>query len=448
MSQTTKRKNSRWKALSALSLGYFLVMADQAIVPVITPHLPAGVGDSVWITSVYLLFTVVPMLVTGRLGDRVGQRRMYLLGLSIYLVGMALAAGSSSLSVLIIARAIQGLGAAAFLPQAFGVIGRVFPAEARGPAYAVWGVVGSVGSLIGPVFAGAVVDGAGWRATFIAQVAFGILALGLAFAWVPRLSTTPARIDAPSVIVSLVGLGGVVYGIQYGSWVTVIVGTLALLVFFWLQRSGGDQALLPLGLFANRNFTLGSVGIAAMGFAVAAQFIPIMYWLQDGRGVDAVTAGLLTVPMSIVALILTPFVGEAADRVDPKVLGAIGFATMTASMVWAWWIMSTGGSVWWMIGITALKGVGSAFIWAPNAATTMRTIPEHMAGAASGAYNTVRQVGSVVGVAIIGGAMSAWLPQLGVEQATADTMLIMAAVMFVGLIASFFFRSDIQPRKR
>ncbi|WP_237559374.1 MFS transporter [Corynebacterium pilosum] len=144
MSQTTKRKNSRWKALSALSLGYFLVMADQAIVPVITPHLPAGVGDSVWITSIYLLFTVVPMLVTGRLGDRVGQRCMYLLGLAVYLVGMALAAGSSSFSVLIIARAIQGLGAAAFLPQAFGVIGRVFPAETRGPAYAVWGVVGSV----------------------------------------------------------------------------------------------------------------------------------------------------------------------------------------------------------------------------------------------------------------------------------------------------------------
>ncbi|WP_237559375.1 hypothetical protein [Corynebacterium pilosum] len=116
------------------------------------------------------------------------------------------------------------------------------------------------GSLIGPVFAGAVVDGAGWRATFVAQVAFGIVALGLAFAWVPRLSTTPARIDAPSVIVSLLGLGGVVYGIQYGSWAAVIVGTLALLVFFWLQRSGGDQALLPLGLFANRNFTLARWG--------------------------------------------------------------------------------------------------------------------------------------------------------------------------------------------
>ncbi|WP_257181328.1 MFS transporter [Corynebacterium cystitidis] len=442
------KRNSRWYALSALSLGYFLVMADQAIVPVLTPHLPAGVEDSVWITSVYLLFTVVPMLVTGRLGDRVGQRRMYLIGLAIYLAGLALASVAASISVLVSARAIQGLGAAAFLPQAFGVINRVFPADARGPAYAVWGVVGSLGSLIGPVFAGAVVEGAGWRATFAAQVLCGLVALGLAVVWAPRLSTTTARIDAPSVIVSLVGLGGVIYGIQYGWWPAGIVGTLALLIFMWLQRGGGDEALLPLSLFANRNFTLGSLGIAAMGFAVAAQFIPIMYWLQDGRGVDAVTAGLLTVPMSVVALILTPFVGVAADRVSPKILSAIGFATMTASMLWAWWVMASGAAVWWMMGITALKGVGSAFIWAPNAATTMRTIPEQMAGAASGAYNTVRQVGSVVGVATIGGAMGAWLPQFGVEHAAAGTMLILAAVMCAGLVASFFLWSDIRPRKR
>ncbi|WIM68665.1 MFS transporter [Corynebacterium breve] len=442
-SQETK-KSSRWFSLCALSAGYFLIMLDQAVMPVLTPRLPAAVDDQVWITSIYLLCTVVPMLVTGRLGDKRGQRRIYLVGLVAYIAGLLVCALSSSFIALVVGRAIQGLGAAAFLPQAFSIIGRVFPSDARGPAFALWGVVGSIGSLVGPLFAGVLLNEFGWRSAFAAQVALGTVALILAVLWLPRLSTTSAVIDAPSVLISLAGLGLLMWGIQYAQAWAIVVGLVALILFAWLQTRSGDEALLPLGLFRNRNFTLGSIGIAAMGFVVACQFIPIMYWLQDIRGLDAVTAGLLTIPMSIVALVLTPFVGVAADRIDPKVLSVVGFGTLFVSMVWSWALMLGEGSALWMIGITALKGVGSAFIWAPNAATTMRTIPESASGAASGAYNTVRQVGSVIGVALIGGALGTWTPALGLQAATAWTMLILAAVMLVGLVASLFLVSDIE----
>ncbi|MHA2788763.1 MFS transporter [Corynebacterium sp. S7] len=431
-----------------MSAGYFLVMFDQAVVPVLTPHLPAEVGDSVWITSVYLLCTVVPMLVTGRMGDRFGQRKLFLAGIALYTLGLALAAMAPSFAWLIVARAVQGLGAAAFLPQAFSVIGHIFPEHSRGPAYAMWGVVGSVGSLIGPVFAGWAVDTIGWRGAFGIQAGLGVIACVMALAWIPKMGTSRALLDAPSVIISFIGLGALVYGIQYGNILVLVIGILALIVFFRLQAKHGDQALLPLSVFKNRNFTLASVGIAAMGFAAAAQFIPIMFWLQDARGIDATTAGWLTVPMSVVALILTPYVGVLADRVNPKILSVFGFGVLAFSMLWTWWLMVGDASVYWMIAITALKGVGSAFIWVPNAATAMRTIPLHLSGAASGAYNTVRQVGSVIGVALIGATLSIATPTRGIELASADAMLILAAAMLLGVVASLFLRSDIPARNR
>lgn len=436
----------RWLALAAMSFGYFLVMLDQAVVPVLTPLLPAGSGDSVWITSIYLLCTVVPMLVTGRMGDRFGQRTLYLVGMALFSLGLALAAFAPSFGTLVFARAIQGLGAAAFIPQAFSVIGRIFPVDSRGPAFAAWGVVGSVGSMIGPVFAGVVADWIGWRGVFGILAGLGVVVFFLAALWVPRQSTSQATLDAASVIVSFVGLGGLVYGLQNGNIPAIVVGIVALGIFFKLQSSRGEEALLPLSVFRNRNFTLATIAMATMGFAAAAQFIPIMFWLQSARGIDATLAGWLTVPMSIVALVLSPAAGYLTDRVQPKILATIGFSTLMISMLWSWWVITGSASVYWMIPITALKGVGSVFIWGPNAATALRTIPEHLAGAASGTYNTMRQVGSVVGVALIGAALGASSTVAEIESATAISMLILAAAMFIGLVTSLFLRSDIPAR--
>lgn len=445
MAGTTRTKSSAWRALFALTTGYFLIMVDQAVVPILTPHLPANVGNSVWITSVYLLCTVVPMLVTGRMGDRFGQRNIYLLGIALYTAGLGVAAVAPGFAFLVVARAVQGFGAAALLPQAFSLIGRVFPADSRGPAFAVWGIVGSVGSLGGPVFAGTLLPVIGWRGVFAIQAAAGVLAIGLAWIWLPRLNPSPAVLDAASVIVSFVGLGAVVYGLQYAQPWSIAIGVVGLVLFAVLQARRGERALLPLQVFSNRNFTFASIAIAAMGIAAAAQFIPLMFWLQSVRGVDALTAGLLTVPMSVVALVLTPWSGKAADTLNPRLLSVAGFAVMAVSMAWSWALMVGESSVYWFAAVTALKGLGAALIWAPNAAVAMRTVPEELAGAASGAYNTVRQVGSVVGVAVIGAVLAAWTPERGMSQSAADSMLVLAVAMLAGLIASLFLRNDLRP---
>lgn len=443
LKQAAANRPGHARALAALAAGYFLVMVDQGVTPVITPHLPLGVGEAVWLTSVYLICTVVPMPVAGRLGDRYGQRLVFLCGLAAYTAALGLAAVSWSLPSLVAARALQGLGSAAFLPQAFGMINRIIPNDRRGRAFAAWGVVGSVGSLLGPILGGVLVGG-GWRAAFAAQALAGILAVVAASRWLPALPTAPARIDALSTALSLAGLGAVVYGVQFVNLPAVIVGVALLAVFLVMQARGGKDALVPVRLFSDGNFSAGTLGIAAMGFTAAALFIPVMYWLQGDAGVASSRAGLIVAPMSLVALVLTPWAGELADRVSPRALSAAGFGVMAAGVLLGWWVIEFDRPALWFALVTAVLGAGSAFVWAPNATTTMRFVPEDAAGAASGLYNTVRQVGSVVGVALVGAVLAGG----PVSETAAPALLAVLAATLLGLASTAFLRRDVAEEKR
>lgn len=429
--------DARWRALSALAIGYFLILLDQGLMPVVTPRLPAGATDAVWLTSIYLLWTVVPMPVTGRLGDRYGQRPVYLAGIVLYAAGLALAAASWSWPVLVVARAVQGLGSAVFLPQAFGLINRIFPADGRGKAFAAWGVAGSVGSLLGPVIGGVLVDASGWRSAFALQSCIAVIGAVCAVIWLPHLPSAPTQIRIGPVILSFVGLTLLVSGIQSLSGWRILFGAVLFSGLVAAERE----------LFRDRNFTLGTAAIAMMGFAVASMFIPVMFWLLRVAGVSAATAGLLTAPMSVVAMVLTPVAGAAVDnpgRFSAKALSVFGFTVMAGGLVAGWAVAATAANPLWFGLVSAVLGVGSAFVWAPNAAITMRGVPDATAGAASGLYNTLRQVGSVVGVAAVGAVMGLG----GVEVASISAMLVPAAAMIAGAVLSALLRADIPAQSR
>ena len=421
-----------WNTLAALAAGYFLVLIDQGFMPVITPLLPYEVGGAVWLTSVYLLCTVAPMPATGRLGDAFGQRRMFLTGLTVYVAALALAGASWSFGSLIVARALQGFGAAVFLPQAFGLIPRVFADDKQGRAFAVWGVIGSVASLIGPVVGGAIAQSQGWRAAFYAQAGLGAVALVAGVIALPRLTTTGKRVTLLPVVLSFGGLGLLVYGIQFGYWPSILFGVLLLGVLVQSARNGTDDGFLPIELLSDRAFALGTLGVASMGFTVASMFIPLMYWLQTVAGASPSAAGLITAPMSVLALVLTPVAGYLTDRRNPGKLCAIGFALSTVALVLAIALINAGANLWWFTAVTALLGIGGAFVWAPNAAVTMRGITEGQTGAASGLYNTARQVGSVLGVALVGAVLAS-----GEIDVTASKALVLPVVaMVVGVVSS------------
>ena len=404
--------------------------------PVITPLLPFDVGSAVWLTSIYLLCTVAPMPATGKLGDAFGQRRVFLIGLAVYVAALVFAGASWSFGSLVVARGLQGLGAAVFLPQAFGLIPRVFAEDKQGRAFAAWGVIGSVASLIGPVVGGAVADGFGWRAAFFAQAALGTAALIAGLLALPRLPRSGERVTLLPVVLSFGGLGLLVYGIQFGQWPSILFGALLIGVLVLSARNGTDDGFLPVELMLNRTFALGALGVAAMGFTVASMFIPLMYWLQTVAGASPTASGAVTAPMSVFALVLTPVAGYLTDRRDPGKLCAAGFSVSAAGLALAIALIHAGAGVWWFTAVTSLLGIGGAFVWAPNAAVTMRGIAENETGAASGLYNTARQVGSVLGVALVGMVLAS-----GAIASTAGWALALPlAAMLMGAASSLRLR--------
>ncbi|MDN6465273.1 MAG: DHA2 family efflux MFS transporter permease subunit [Corynebacterium casei] len=455
-------KPQAWRALAALCLGFFMVLMDQTIVAVATPDIMANFDTEfdqvVWVTSIYLLCMVVPLLFTGRLGDRFGQARMFQLGITVFVLAALAASLAPNLAVLLIARAVQGLGAAILTPQTMAVINRIFPQDARGPALGVWGAVGSVASLVGPVLGGFIISTFGWRGVFVLHLPLGIAALVLSAMWVPRLPTYARSIDKLSVVVTLVGMSAAVIAIQQGPglgwpWWTIVLLIAGIALIAWFVRlqatatSRNTEPLVPLPLFKNRNYSLGAFSISTMGFAVASQMLPIMMWFQTGRGLTSAEAGLMMVPMAVAAGLGSPLVGPLADRIKPRLLSVIGFASVIASLVWIAGIMYLDASLFWFVGASALLGVGNAFVWAPNSVTAMRTVDLKYMGAASGVYNTTRQVGAVVGAAAVGAAMQVGAASLGLSQAMAVSLLLPALVMVAGLIAVACFENNLGPKR-
>lgn len=446
-----------WRALAALCLGFFMILLDQTIVAVATPGIMADFGarldQVVWVTSIYLLCLVVPLLFTGRLGDRFGQRTLFRLGVVVFTAAALCSMLAPTLELLILARAAQGVGAAILTPQTMSVINRVFPRERRGAALGAWGAVGSVASLVGPVLGGFVVGEFGWRGIFMVHLPVGVLAFILAGLWVPRLPTFARHIDRSSVVVSLLGMVAVVVAVQQGpglGWPAWSVGLgaagVALVgLFIRLQSTAtgrGSEPLVPLEIFRNLNYSLGVFSIATMGFAVSSIMLPIMLWLQDGRSLSSQEAGLMLIPMALVAGFASPLIGRAADRVHPRVLSVTGFASMVVALGFTSWVMLAGAPINLFLVSAVLLGVGNALVWAPNSATAMRSVDIAHMGAASGVYNTARQTGAVLGAAAVGAAMQVGAEMNGFVPGLAGALLLPAAVLGLGLVAVAFFRAD------
>ena len=460
-----------WPALFALCIGFFMILVDTTIVSVATPaiieDLRAGVNDVVWVTSAYLLAYAVPVLITGRLGDRFGPKRLYLTGLTVFTLASLWCGLTSTITALIIARVVQGLGASMITPQTMAIITRIFPQARRGAAMALWGATAGVATLVGPILGGVLVDGLGWEWIFFINIPVGLIGFALAWRLVPTLPTHSHSFDWLGVALSGLGMFLLVFGIQEGHqyhwsaaiWAMIATGLVVLVAFVWWQSRNTREPLVPLGLFRDRNFSLANVAISAMGFAITAMAIPIMIWAQVVRGLSPTQSALLLVPMAIMTIVLAKPVGGLTDRVHPRLITSFGFVGIIVSLVWLSFVMTPGIAIWWLVPPMVLLGIGNAGVWAPNSATATRNLPVQQAGAGSGVYNATRQVGAVLGSAAIavlidsrlaaeglptfnGEGGSGALPAAVAEKfsdAMAASMLLPPAVLVFGLVAVLFF---------
>ncbi|WP_168700233.1 DHA2 family efflux MFS transporter permease subunit [Gordonia paraffinivorans] len=464
-----------WAALMALCVGFFMILVDMTIVAVAQPRIQADldtdVNGVVWVTSAYLLTYAVPLLITGRLGDKFGPKSMYQIGLVVFTIASVWCGLSSSIGELIAARALQGIGAALITPQTMSLITRIFPPEKRGAAMGIWGTVAGVATLVGPLLGGVLTDALGWEWIFFINLPVGIAGLVLAAVLVPQVETHDHQFDWIGVVLSAVGLSALVFGIQEGEsfdwagwiWALIVAGVAFCGAFVWWQSRIRTEPLLPLSLFRDRNFSLATVGIASMGFAMSAMMIPLTFFLQLVGGMSPTESAVVMVPMAILTGILAPIVGRMVDRVHPRAIVSTGLALSAVSIGWLGAICRPETPVWQIVAPLCLMGIASAGVWAPLAATATRNLPWHQAGAGAGVYNTLRVIGSVLGSAMIGallqsrlaaelpgvdaaaaqdGTGGARLPEFlreGFAEAMGQSLYLPAAALVVGVVATLFF---------
>jgi len=421
--QVSVSQSSPWPALWSMMVGFFMILVDSTIVavaiPAIAESLNATYNGVIWVNSAYLLAYAVPLLITGRLGDRFGPKRLYMLGLAVFTVSSLACGLAGSVGVLIAARAFQGLGGAMLTPQTMSVMIRTFSPTQRGSAMGVWGAVAGVATIVGPLLGGIFVDLGGWEWIFIINVPFGIIGLLLAWKNVPKLELTARRLDWLGVALSAVGMFCLIFGIQEGSnfnWDARAIGLIVTGVVFiaafilWQARTTRD-ALVPLSLFADRNFALASAAITTVGFAVSTFAIPLMIYVQRVQNFSPTVSALLLLPSGLVSGALSGFIGKQTNTHDPKPFAITGLAVTSISIFATVRITDPQISPYWMLLISVFYGLGNSMIWGPLSMIATRNLDPALAGAGSSVYNTVRQVGAVIGSAAVAAAMSSQLAQ-------------------------------------
>ena len=408
-----------WPALWAMLVGFFMILVDSTIVAVANPSIMTALHitsyDSViWVTSAYLLGYAVPLLLSGRLGDRFGPKNLYLIGLAVFTAASLWCGLSGSIDMLITARVVQGVGAALLTPQTLSTITRIFPPDRRGVALSMWGATAGVATLVGPLAGGVLVDHLGWSWIFFVNVPIGLIGLVAAARLIPVLQTHPHRFDVLGVVLSGAGLFLIVFGLQEGQthdwsvwiWAMIIAGIVVMALFVYWQSANSREPLIPLAIFRDRDFSLANVGIAVIGFAVTAMILPVMFYAQVVCSLTPTRAALLTAPMAVFSGVLAPFVGRIVDRSHPRPIVGFGFSTLAIALLWLSVEMTPTTPIWRLLLPFTVMGIAMAFIWAPLGTTATRNLPPRLAGAGSGVYNTTRQVGSVLGSASMAAFMA------------------------------------------
>lgn len=436
--------------LYALCVSFFMICLDASVVNVALPDvrtsLGASLNDAVWVNSAYALCYAVPLILSGRLGDRYGPKRLFLAGLAGFTLASLTCALAPNTPVLIATRAVQGLAAALIAPQIMSLIAHLFPTERRGRALGVFGAVGGAAMASGPLVGGLLVAWTGWRGIFLINLPVGVAGWIAAYLLLP--DWRPARhhrLDLWGIALSGLGLTALVFGVQSGEaydWGTVAgpvtipsvlaFGAVCLAAFVWWQHRNTREPLLPLRLFHDRAFSAAATAGGAMGAAMIGMFLPLMVYLQSDLGYRAPAAGAATVPMFAVSALCARLAGKRSDTVSPRLLAALGFLLLIVGVGSLTLLLRPGIGLGALMPPLLVTGVGIGLVSAPLAGIATRGLEPSLVGAASGVFNTTRQLGGALGSAATGGLLQAHLGNTPTS-ATQVALALPVVMLLVGL---------------
>jgi len=425
--------------ITVFCLGLFMTLLDITIVNIAIPDLvtdlDATLETVLWVGSAYSLTYTVLLITAGRLGDIHGPRRLFLIGLTVFTAASLASGLSQTPGQLIAFRALQGVGAALLAPQGLPIITSILPAAKRGPAFAATGIMSGLGVLAGPTLGGFLVTNAGWRWIFFLNIPIGVVTLALAFVFMPDVRPgRQHRLDLVGVALLTVGLLGVVFGLIEGErydWGTVVgfvtipliigVGAVFLGLFLWRQvRTQDREPLLTFAVFSDRTFTVMTLVLLAMGFAMVGVFLPLTIYYQSVLGLTAVAAGLVIGAQSVAMMITSGVVGGLAGsgKINMKWVLIAGLLLFAAGMVYVVTVATPDSGQWTFLPGLVAAGIGLGCVWTPVFGLATRDMPPSRAGIGAGVLDTVQEFGSVLATAILGALLANRLASALVTQAS------------------------------
>lgn len=426
----------RWIGLIAVALGVALIVVDTTIVNVITPSVIDDLGinssQAQWIQESYAIVFAALLLVSGRIADLRGARSVFIVGVVIFGATSLLAGLAPDGEILILARFLQGIGAAAILPTSLALLNHMFTGPARGQAFAVWGSTIGAATALGPVLGGWLSEHATWRWAFGINIPLVVIILVIAVLFLPQPPRSRGSVDALSAVLSIIGLGllafGLVEGRVYG-WVTskqpftlfgttwdsglspafvaLVLAVVLMMVFVWRQVlisrvSSRHQPLMDVKLFSISSFRNGNIATLIIGLGEFGIIAVLPLWLQFTLNYTPLEAGATLVPIAIGSFVASGISFPLSAKVSPLALVRIGLILEVVGLAGLGLVAAFTDANWWFIALVLFfYGIGVGFATSQVTNVVLADVPEGDGGQSSGIQSTFRQLGSALGIAAL-----------------------------------------------
>ncbi len=454
--QDRRAKSRAVWAIVITGLALFMASLDNLVVstalPVIREHLHAGLSGLEWTVNAYTLTFAVLLLSAAAVGERFGRRRIFVLGIGVFTAASAVAALAPSIGVLILARAVQGAGGAMIMPLSLTLLSAAVPPERRNVALGIWGAIGGAAVALGPLVGGAVTSGWSWQYIFWLNVPVGLVLMPLAWWKLSESRGVRARLDLTGVALVSIGLLGVVLGLVDGNshgWTSPLVlasfgiGAVSLLAFIsWEIRS--DHPMLDMRLFRDRGFTSVNVTAMLFSFGMFGAIFFLVQFLQTVQGLSPLAAGVRILPWTAMPMLLAPVVGQLAERWGGKPLVVTGLSLQAIGLAWLATVTSPTIPYADLVVPFVICGIGMTLFFVPLASLVLGAVPRSLEGVASGANAAFRELGGVLGIAVLGAIFSSHGSYAsGADYVNGMTVAVYAgaAVVAIGAIAAMLVPS-------
>jgi len=411
MNEWKEPKMRKWWPLVAICTGACMLLIDVTIVNVALPdmarQLNTTFSDLQWVIDLYALVLGALVLTVGAIADRFGRRRLYLIGLVLFAAASLTCGLAPNVGVLIAARGVQGLGAAAMFATTMALISNTYTGRDRGMAFGIWGAVNGAASAVGPIVGGLLTVNFGWRWIFLVNLPVSVAAVALTLRVVTESKDpSPRRIDFAGMTSFTIAAAALTYALIRGAWastetVTLVAVTVVAIAWFIVAERRSAAPMLDLKLLRNPTFTAMLIAGALLSAAAWAAMTYQSLWFQSVLGLSAIKAGLVVLPCAASAFIVSSQVGRFLHKTSPRWMVGLGLVIIAVGALAQ--AVLRGNSSWPVVipGLV-LVGVGAGLAMASLTSTAMAAVPWQQAGMAGGALSAFRQLGYALGIAVLG----------------------------------------------